>query len=318
MRTEISIGAFQAFLFDNTVGAVAGMTNSPRLQAGLKKLIKKFRRRPVYTEPSSKVRTDAKKKRNVNILTTDDPVSTTIQGAVAYCAWLGGRLPTEAEWEFTARNGGTTRFPWGDQPITEAFGDGACDGVQGTFYHRPIGKRITYNCGRIRSTGTPSRSCTQAGKICDLVGNRHEFVAPGPTQWKIVPNPCAGKPAGTPGCWLSENQAWIATPTHLGHIAGTGLLQHCAGEALDPYGIVLGTIKDCGKRAFRGQAIKGLSLKTYPTTTHVGAVIVKGGSSHDTNPVLYQPRARYHLQPAPHGSDPYSSASAGFRCVLGE
>jgi serine/threonine-protein kinase len=104
----------------------------------------------------------------------DDPdqplVCVTWHQAQAYCEWVGGRLPTEAEWEYAARGPEGRRYPWGNSFVGAWLN--YCDETCGRARSDPA-----WNDGQLYASpvGYYPEGASWSGAL-DMAGNVSEWV----------------------------------------------------------------------------------------------------------------------------------------------
>ena len=98
-------------------------------------------------------------------------VNVSWEDAVDFCEWVGGRLPTEAEWEKAARGANGSLYPWGDEAPSCALAN-------------------FNNCvGDTTAVGAYPSGASPYGAL-DMAGNVWEWVADwyGSDYYAVVPN----------------------------------------------------------------------------------------------------------------------------------
>ena len=127
---------------------------------------------------------------------TDRPVvNVDWHEAKAYCEWTGGRLPTEAEWEYAARGGRADAiYPWGDEEPDDTRAE---FGVRDRFGPAPVGSYPPNGFG-----------------LHDMAGNVWEWTADwsGPYREGEDPDP---KGPGEGESKTFRGGSWYSDPRYL-------------------------------------------------------------------------------------------------------
>jgi formylglycine-generating enzyme required for sulfatase activity len=115
--------------------------------------------------------------------------------ARTYCQWAGGRLPTEAEWEYAARGPDGHVYPWGNDPPNDTLAN------------------YTRNEGDTTQVGAYPGGQSWVGTM-DMAGNVFEWVNDWYGSYPSEPQMNPTGPA-TGAYWVLRGGGWSSDEEHL-------------------------------------------------------------------------------------------------------
>jgi len=185
------------------------------------------------SNPDTSVMNPAGSWRNPGFEQTDDHPATCVawQDAADYAAWLAKktgkpyRLPSEAEWEYAARAGSTTRFPWGSDehaacaqanvadPVLLHANDTVRDLIEKAIAKGDPTLRIPHCEDGVPYTAPVAHYRANVFGLYDMIGNVWEYVA---DCWQES-LPATGTAFEQPGCESRRVRggSWDDTPPEI-------------------------------------------------------------------------------------------------------